>query len=295
MSDPATAMALDRVVDASVQKSLEDLLERFPETLTKEEQERKERFLTRLGDVGQSAVSSYYWRSLIAVSLYNIRLEEDWKLLINEEIVDDKSGEIVVKYFRRWGDFRIVLASALPVSLGTIGEYLRLAKLYAEGLQLEIGHFPNQVGVITVKHMDDMVTYPSRPSRPMWMDIKPSTAKFAQILEEYYPGKPVHKQIRNYYLEFVAHDLEDPGAFNKDPRELADLADQMLGRSSCHPTVVLDEAYRVIGYNLQLKYPDTEEDGQARTGDIEDYLLLYEDEDVPDPVRTWVANKFNLR
>ena len=290
---PTDLVGFDEVKDRSVAKDLADIMAMFPDVLSSQEEIARKRLLNRLQEAGAHSVNSYFYRSRVAETLYLIQGEGDWRLCIKEVSTSESGREEVVR-FRFWKDFRKVLAGALPISTGGIGRYLKLVRIYVEGMGFPLGKFAETGGILTVGHIETMIVGHDGRSPLLLKDsMRPKTAKFEEDLNREYPDLSFDMQLARYYEDYVAHDYRDPSALNKDPEELGRMADQRLGRPRFWSDRIWDGS-SVIGYNVHIEYPDTEFEGQTIVGSSDVFELRFAGEVAPGVVREWVERKLGI-
>lgn len=279
------------VTDEALRKNILDLLERVPPALSKDDVERLDRLRERLFRAGRSLVSAYYHRSVLAEAITDIHDEEDWCLLVKgvEHVRDPLSGEVTERLvtFDTWAEFRPVLASALGISTGSIGNYIKMVKFAREVIGLAPGDFPHVGGIVTVGHMLDVTVGHDLRTGNLVQNVRPKTEKFRRELEKAYPDKRSYADmLRQYFWDNVAHDYEDPSAINRPPRELREQADDVLGR----PTIDVFPTSDRMGFEIVASIPIG--DGLAS---VEERVSLKFEKRPAQTVLEWVAERLGVR
>lgn len=276
-----THAEFSEVPNRSMVSDLNALVSLVPDVLSDEDQTRLARLKSRLATAAKGAMGAMYYRSVKAEALYDLQQEEDWKLLINLE-----TG----KRYRLWSAFRVPLASALNISVGTIGRHLFLVRYGRQVLKISPGEFAEGGGLMTVGHVADELSTgcDGRAIEHFALTVRPKTPKFRDWLKKAYPDAEGYDDQLRLYYESIAHDYEDPSAINKPVSELMSQADEMLGRPNFY-------AVRVAGgYKCFVRYADHEEGGVTVVGEIDDSEFRF-DGYVNPLIRKWVEGRLGIQ
>lgn len=277
-----THKEFDEVPSRSMVSDLNAMVSLVPDVLSEKDQARWDRLKSRLASVARGTMGAMYHRSIQAEALYDLQQEEDWMLLIDPE---------TQKPYRTWSSFRAPLSSAIGIGVGTIGYHLRLVRYGREVLRIPPGEFAKGGGLTTVSHVANELSTgcDGRAIEHFSATVRPKTEQFRKRLDKLYPGvEGYDEQIRMFYEEHVAHDYEDPSAINKPPSELANQADEALGRPNFYAVRTTD------GYKCFVRYADYDEGGVTVVGEIDDCLIKFGDYVNP-LVREWVEKRLGIQ
>lgn len=287
----ATTDALE-IPNLSMAKDISDLISSVPDILSPEERVRIERFTAKIVALGKRRMSAMEHRSAEAELIYEIQQDEDWKLL-----VDPSSGD----RYRNWYDFRVILATMMGLSTGTLGYYLKISRYAREVLDVPEGKLHEVNGLVTVKHMLDVTTgHDGRSTDDLSVMVRPLTKAFEKTLTSNYSelGDPKERGwkpfLKAYYYIEVAHTHDDPSAINLTPGELAAKARQAIGAPEFFARLIVEDDK--LKYRIEVKHPDLEQpDGSTIVAETDTFTLSFEDNIVTAMVRDWVSKKLGVK
>ena len=192
MSDLVRLSAFDNMPDKSMAQDLSALVTFAPRVLQEAEVQQLQRLVGRLSTIGGAETVSRLEKSKTAEAVYDIQQERDWAVLINPQ-----TG----KSFR-WFEFREKLATALRISTGTVGRYIKLVRYSRQVMRSEPGQFPFYGGIGTVGVMvDDLSAGLDGKKKESWAEtVRPKTTKQKESLERC-PRRLPRSRIRSRVLK----------------------------------------------------------------------------------------------
>ncbi len=291
MMTPATNRETDRaltrlsqILDKSLAKSLSDIVASSDDILEEGDVKRANRFIYRLAQIGHLHVSTRLLRCKKAELAHQLRAEEDFTLFRHPETNER---------YRRWLDFRPILANALTIAPSTLSDHISLVRYAKEVLLFEEGDFTRYNGLTTVRHMRDMCTgVDGRSSKNFALTVRPKSTKFADRLKsDFHSDDGWPGMLRRYYFEEqIFHDLTNPEALNRPAGDLGDKAREELGAPKIRARHAM-VGPMIAGYIITATYPDDDEGLTVE----EDFELKFMDEFVPPGVRDQIDRRLGIR
>ena len=281
--------AFEEIPNKSMAKDIVAILHGGPaeDAITKEEAERWQRFARRLADAGKYVSRTWYYRSQLAIEIYQLHQEKDYEIFDNLSASD---AERAPERFSSWVEFSEVLSGALGISPRTINSYLKYRKAGLEIFNLDDGEFLNTGGALCVPHVLDMCAgHDGRRDGDLRDRIRPKTLAVQDTMNALYPEMEFPDQLASYYREHVAQDLSDPSAINKSPRELAEQARTNMGAPDFSSRKIF-EGMDQTGIAVTVTYPDREIEGITLLGRQETYNVFFQGT-VESSVLDWINGR----
>ena len=281
--------AFEEIPNKSMAKDIVAILQGGPaeDAITKEEAQRWQRFAKRLADAGKYVSRTWYYRSQLAIEIYQLHQEKDYEIFDN---LAASNAERASGRFSSWVEFSEVLSGALGISPRTINNYLKYRKVGLDVLKLGDDEFLNTGGALCVDHILDICTgHDGRRDGDLRERIRPKTLEVQATMNAMYPEMEFPDQLASYYREHVAQNLSDPSAINKSPRELAEQARTNMGAPKFSSQKIMDGGTQT-GIAVTVIYPDREIEGLTLLGRQDVYNLLFQGT-VEGSVLDWVNGR----